>query len=314
MFSFVPKHTQMSTTNMVTLTTGLLSSAAIIYFLAADKIKETVIEVFKSHNVAEIELRGQITEDQEPSPLGGDGAVRANQVVKRIEKCENKDFEAIIVNIDSPGGAPVPSDDIRQKLEDVDIPTYTYTRSLCASGGYMIACGTDWIHSRQDSLVGSIGVIANQYKFHDMADDVGITLERFVGGRHKDTHRPLKELSEEERGAWQEVIDRSYDNFVELVAESRDLNESKVRETDAEVLHASQALEHGLVDEVGSREDFKNRVKYHLELDDLKIRRYDGSKKVFGTVDTLVSSAAYSFGRGLTSIVSKPQKKLQYKL
>ena len=259
-------------------------------------------------------MRGPIQEASENTLFGGKTVIPANEVVKRVQDCEEKDYDAIIVNIDSPGGAPVPSDDIRQVLEDVDTPTFTYTRSLCASGGYMIACGTDWIHGRQDSLIGSIGVIANQYKFTGLAEQLGVKLERFVGGEYKDTHRPLKELDEGERQYWQDVIDTSYENFVDLVAESRELSQEDVKATKAKVLHANDALETGLIDEVGSRQDFKDQVKEQLDLEELCIRRYDGGKDVFGTVDTVLSRMAYSFGKGLSSALGKSDRKLEYRM
>ena len=181
----------------------------------------------------------------------------------------------------------------------------------------MIACGTDHIHARQDSLVGSIGVIANMNKFSGLADKLGIQYERFVGGEHKDTHRPLKELDEEERGYWQTVIDNSYDNFVNLVAESRNLTPDHVRDTEAEIFDGVAALEEGLVDKVGSRESFLHYVADDLGRDrgDLKIRRYDGSKKVWGNVENTVASMAYAFGHGLgTALNGGSSPRLEYRV
>ncbi|WP_207587149.1 S49 family peptidase [Halomontanus rarus] len=297
--------------------TGSLGIAPFAYFFFADRLKQwlsSLLYLIKPAQVAEIELRGPIQEDVNQGAFGGQN-IPAKHVVKRIKKCARKDYDALIINIDSPGGAPVPSDDIRRALMKLDIPTYTYINSLCASGGYMIACGTDFIHARQDSLVGSIGVIANMNKFGGLADKLGIDYERFVGGEHKDTHRPLKELDDDERDYWQGVIDASYENFVDVVADSRNLDPAYVKATKAEVLLGTAALKQGLVDNVGSRAAFRQYVEDREGIDDMKIRRYDGGKKVFGTVEHLFSAVAYAFGRGIGSAVSNTStNRIEYRM
>lgn len=285
---------------------------AVLLYLMRETIIETVKKFYKGTNVAELKLRGPIKESKDSM---FEEAISSEDVVKFLRNFKEEKYDALIVNINTPGGSPVPSNDIKTELENLNIPVYTYTRSLCASGGYMIACGTDHIHARQDSLVGSIGVIGNQHKASGLADKLGIEYERFTGGKHKDTHRPFKELSEEERDYWQSVIDASYENFVETVSNSRNISEEKVRQTNAEIYNAEQAEDKNLVDSVGSRRNLKQQLRQELNLDEVKISQKIGGSLSLGRVDALFSNMAYSFGKGISSAFNQNQDtKIEYRI
>ena len=281
-------------------------------FLLRNRIKKTLKQLLRRDNIKEIKLRGPIKETKDS---WNETAISSSNVLEKLDSLKTGKYDALIININTPGGSPVPSDDIRRKLEELDLPVYTYTRSLCASGGYMIACGTEYIHARQDSMIGSIGVIGSQYKLTGLADKIGIEYERFVGGDHKDTHRPLKELDDEERSYWQSVIDQSYENFVEVVSDARDLPVEEVKNTEAEVFNSKDALEKGLVDSAGSREDLKQVIKDREGLSKLKIKQSNGGNISFNRVDALFSSFAYSLGKGLSSsLVKSKNKPVEYKM
>lgn len=284
----------------------------ILIYLMRDTIINTIKEIVRGSNVAEIKLRGPIKETKDSF---AEDAISSSNVVKKLENLKEDKYEAVIININTPGGSPVPSDDIRRALERLNLPAFTYTRSLCASGGYMIACGTDHIHARQDSLIGSIGVIGSQYKLSGLAEKYGVDYERFVGGDHKDTHRPLKDLNDEERGYWQSVIDESYENFVSLVSDSRDVEKEVVKETQAEVMSPENALDKGLVDSVGSREDLKKEIKDFTGLETLYIKQSNGGSLSFNRVDAMFGNIAFSFGKGIASVFTKSQsKKIEYRI
>jgi protease-4 len=310
LFVYIPSNTEIKSSTVI----QLVSTFGFAAFFFRGQVKSVVTDLLGGYDVAELELRGPIQEKNE-SGFGSQDVIDSKGVVKQLEKLEKRNFDALILNISTPGGSPVPSDDIRRKLEEIDLPVYTYTTEMLASGGYMLGCGTDWIHARTDSLVGSIGVIGSQQKFHGLGDKLGVDLERFVGGEMKDTHRPLKEISEEERDYWQNVIDHSYENFTEIVAGSRELSVDEVKDTEARIFHAVEAHEKGLVDSIGPREVLHRKIGSDLGISDIKTKKYESGDYVLGGIGTLIQSVAYSFGKGLGSAVSfSEDKKLEHRV
>lgn len=309
-FVYLPSNTDIGVGKLI----QVVSTAGFAAFFFRKQIKNGVKELLGGYDVAELELRGPIQENAE-SGFGAPEVIDSKGVVKKLEKLEKKGYDALILNVSTPGGSPVPSDDIRRQLEETDLPVYTYTTEMLASGGYMLGCGTDWIHARTDSLVGSIGVIGSQKKFHGLGEKVGIDLERFVGGEMKDTHRPLKEISDEEREYWQNVIDHSYENFTEIVAESRELSVDDVKDTDARIFHAVEAKENGLVDSVGPKEVLLQKIGSDIGVSDVSVKKYETGDRVFGSVGAVFRSVAYSFGRGLGSALDlSSEKKIEHRV
>ena len=89
---------------------------------------------------------------------GPGDAVSADAIVDAIERADDDSVEAPVVKLNTPGGAVVPSEDIRRAAAEFDGPTVAYAEDLAASGGYWIASGCDEFHAREASVVGSIGV------------------------------------------------------------------------------------------------------------------------------------------------------------
>lgn len=261
--------------------------------------------VLTDYDVAKVAVDGPISNDSGgPAPVGSSNVV-AEDVAEEIERAdEDGDAEALVVELDTPGGMPVASDDIREAAESFDGPTFAYSKDLCASGGMVVACGCDEFFARDNSIVGSIGVNANQTKFAEFADEYGISREQFTGGEYKDTLDPLKDLSEDEREYFQGVIDAGYDSFVELVAESRDLDEETIRDTEARVYYADDALELGLVDHVGDHAEFEDLVATRLGKDEVEIEPFEPDQGFTDKLSVGAQRAAYAFGQGLASVVA----------
>jgi len=260
--------------------------------------------VFPGYNVAEVEVTGPITGDSGGMPLRPGGA-SADDLVDQIEAADADDgAEALVVTLNTPGGQPVASDEIRRAAAEFDGPTVAHAKDICASGGYMIACGCDDFFAHRDSLVGSIGVIANQRKFAEFADRYGIDLERFTGGKYKDTTDPLKALSEDERAYFQGVIDSSYESFVDLVAEERDVDRAFVDDTEARIYHGRQAAENGLVDALGDRDDVEERLAERAELDDVAVEQFEPDRGIGEKLSVGAQAVAAAFGRGAASVVA----------
>ncbi|MFW5984045.1 MAG: signal peptide peptidase SppA, partial [Halobacteria archaeon] len=223
-------------------------------------------------------------------------------IVDAVERADEDDaVEALVVRLNTPGGEVVPSDDIRRAVAEFDGPTVAYATDVCASGGYWIASACDEIYARDTSLVGSIGVIGSRLNAKEAAENLGVKYERLVAGRYKDAGNPLKETDDEEREYLQGLIDGFYEVFVERVAEGRGMDEDEVRDTEARVYLGDEALDAGLVDETGARDDVEERVSELIDAD-AEVRRFTPSRSFREQIGAGARSVAYSFGAGVASV------------
>lgn len=260
--------------------------------------------MFPDYNAAEVAVEGPITRDgSTPGPLPGTGGATADDVVEQIERAdEDEAADALLMKLDTPGGAVVPSDDIRRAAADFDGPTVAYATDVCASGGYWIASGCDELWARRGSIVGSIGVIGSRVNVSELADELGVSYERFAAGKYKDAGTPLKELSVDEREYLQGLIDGFYDDFVDRVAEGRGMDPEAIRDTEARVYLGNEAHELGLVDDIGDRGDVKDHVSDILETE-VSVREFDPKQGLTDRLRGGATAVAYAFGAGLASVV-----------
>jgi len=257
--------------------------------------------LFPDYDVAEVHVSGPISRSGSSFPPGPVGA-RADDIVGQIERADADDAaKALVVRLNTPGGAVVPSDDIRRAVADFDGPTLAYAEDTCASGGYWIATGSDEIWSHESSLVGSIGVIASRVNATELADRLGLSYERIAAGEYKDAGLPLKEFTPEDREYLQGIADRYYEQFVDRVTDRRDLEEEAVRDTEARIYVGADALEEGLVDRVGTRADIEDALADRLSLDTVSVREFEPERSLKERLATGVRSLAHSFGAGLAA-------------
>ena len=164
--------------------------------------------------------------------------------------------KAIVVRVNSPGGSVVASDEIYRALLAYDKPVVISMGDTAASGGYYISCGGDHVMAHPDTLTGSIGVISQFLTVEDLLDNVGVEAVVITTGPRKDIGSPYRDMTEDEKALWRDILDQVYQDFVDVVAEARELPEETVRElADGSIYTGQQALEHGLVDAVGTRDD-----------------------------------------------------------
>ncbi|WP_049933780.1 signal peptide peptidase SppA [Halarchaeum acidiphilum] len=222
---------------------------------------------FAAYDVAEVAVAGPISRDGTTDGLtGGVVTPPADAVVEQVERADDDpNVEGLLVKLNTPGGEIVPSDDIRLAVERFDGPVVAYATDRCASGGYWIATSCDRLFAREGSLVGSIGVIGSTVNAKALAEELGVSYERFAAGKYKDAGQPLKELDEDDRDYLQGLVDDYYDDFVERVAEGRDLDPATVRETEAKVFLGREARDRGLVDEIGTARDAEDALAGELD-------------------------------------------------
>jgi len=259
--------------------------------------------VLPGYNVAEVAVEGPITRSAGggvvSTPVGAD----ADDIVEQIERADaDGNVDGLLVKLNTPGGEIVPSEDIRLAAERFDGPTVAYATDVCASGGYDIASGCDELWARSGSIVGSIGVIGSRVNVSDLADRFGVSYEQFTAGEYKDAGTPLKELSEDEREYLQGIVDDYYDDFVETVAEGRELDPETVRETEARIYLGDQAADIGLVDEIGDREAVEERLEERLGTT-VAVEAFDPATGLRDQLRGGAAGVAYAFGAGVASVV-----------
>jgi len=256
------------------------------------------------YNVAEVAVEGPITRDGGGGPLSNASiGAAAEEIVEQIEHAdENRGVEALLVRLNTPGGEIVPSQDIRLAAERFDGPTVAYATDVCASGGYEIAAGCDELWAREGSIVGSIGVVGSRVNVADLADRLGVSYEQFTAGQYKDAGTPLKELEADEREYLQGIVDDYYDQFVADVVEGRDLDAETVRDTEARVYLGEEALDVGLVDELGTREEVTDRIEQGLGKE-VTIEEFEPQRGLASRLQRGTGRVAYAFGAGLASVV-----------
>ncbi|MDY6774787.1 MAG: signal peptide peptidase SppA [Halobacteria archaeon] len=260
--------------------------------------------LFGRYNVAEVGVKGSITRDgggRLPSAPVGRGA---DDIVEMIETADDdRNTDGLLLRLNTPGGEVVPSDDIRLAVEEFDGPVVAYTKDVCASGGYWIASACDEIYARDVSVVGSIGVLGSRVNAKELADRLGVSYERFAAGKYKDAGTPLKEIEEYERDFIQGIIDDYYDAFVSRVAEGRSLSEDEIRDTEARYYLGDTAEEMGLVDEIGTRDDAKERLAELMDVERGVVREMEPRLHLRDRMRIGASKIAEGFGSGVASVI-----------
>ncbi|MCC6543320.1 MAG: signal peptide peptidase SppA [Nitrospirae bacterium] len=173
---------------------------------------------------------------------------------------DNKSVKAILLRIDSPGGAVAPSQEIYTEVlkirDEGKKKIVTSMGSVAASGGYYIASASDKIVANPGSVTGSIGVILELANVSGLMKKVGVESVVIKSGKFKDVGSLFRTMMPEERDLLQGVIDDTYDQFVEAVSAGRGINKEELRPiADGRVFTGRQAKKLGLVDELGNMQD-----------------------------------------------------------
>ncbi len=263
--------------------------------------------VFVDGNVALIKIDGVImTED--PGSFFGTKIASASEIVKLIELAdENPSVEAILFEINSPGGSAVASLEIASAIKDANKTTVAYIREVGASGGYWAASATDYIVANPLAVTGSIGVISSYLEFSGFMEKYGISYQRLVAGKFKDIGTPYRNLTSEEEKILLEKLDLIHDYFVSAVAENRGMNESEVKELATGMFYlGAEAEELNLVDKTGDLETAKNYIKDKLKVDEITLVEYKEHSSFFDIFSAKLNENFFFFGKGLVSSDEKP--------
>lgn len=196
--------------------------------------------------IARIEINGAIA------------AVTRNRVLEALKTVEERGFPVLLLRIDSPGGTVGDSQEIYSALRRLQakIKVVASFGNISASGGVYIGMGAQHIVANPGTITGSIGVILRGNNLERLLEKLGVSFKVIKSGPYKDILAFDRELTDPEKHILQELIDVSYQQFVQTVADARNLTVDAVRSfADGRIFTGQQALELGIVDRLGTEED-----------------------------------------------------------
>ncbi|MBW4663437.1 MAG: signal peptide peptidase SppA [Chroococcus sp. CMT-3BRIN-NPC107] len=208
------------------------------------------------------------------------GAIASNtrkQVLEALKTIEEKRFPALLLRIDSPGGTVGDSQEIYSALKKLreKVKIVASFGNISASGGVYIGVGADHIVANPGTITGSIGVILRGNNIERLLEKVGVSFKVIKSGPYKDILAFDRELTDPEQLILQELIDTSYLQFVQTVAEGRNLSVEKVKAfADGRIFTGEQAVELGVVDRLGTEEDARRWAAELVGLDPEKTKCY----------------------------------------
>ena len=197
----------------------------------------------------------------------------SKEVVEELRRYRDDDgIKAILLRIDSPGGAVVPSQEIYDEVKRIrdagKKKIVTSMGTVAASGGYYIAAASEKIIANPGTLTGSIGVIMELVNVEGLLQKIGVEGVVIKAGENKDVGSPFRKMTEKEHALLQHVMDDVHAQFIEAVAQGRSLKVETVRSfADGRIFTGRQAKEIGLVDELG---DLQDAIKRTAELAGIK--------------------------------------------
>lgn len=193
----------------------------------------------------------------------------------------DEDVRAIILRVDSGGGGITASDIIYKALLDFkekepERCVVAVFGDVAASGAYYVSLAADSIVAHPTTITGSIGVLIQSLNAVELGQKIGIKDITIKSGKNKDILNPLGDFTEEQRLLLQGLVDELHSRFVRLVSEGRGIPLDAVRTlADGRIYSASQALDMGLVDQIGYWEDGMEKTASILGVDSVRVYRYE---------------------------------------
>ena len=225
--------------------------------------------------------------------------------MKDIEKAaKNPEIQAIIFEIDSPGGTPVATDEIATAVERANKTAVAWIREVGASGAYWVASAAEHVVANRMSITGSIGVFGSYLEFSGLLDDWNVSYERLVAGKYKDTGVPLRKLSPQEKRMLQRKLDLMHQVFKDEVQKNRGLTNSQIEAvSQGEFYLGNEAINIGLVDELGGKKEAVDYIEKKLNIS-AEITVYEHKVSFLETLAGLLNEKSFFLGRGIGDSLS----------
>lgn len=184
----------------------------------------------------------------------------SDEIIKQIEEyAEDNSIKAIVIRINSPGGAVAPSQEIYEelkKLKKKGKKVLVSMGSIAASGGYYIAAAADKIFANPGTITGSIGVIMTFSNMEGLLKKVGMKYVVIKSGKHKDIGSFARDMTEEERNLLQTLLDDVHEQFINAISTGRNIPREQIKAiADGRIFSGKKAMDYKFVDHLGNFQD-----------------------------------------------------------
>ncbi|NIJ43142.1 protease-4 [Parvibaculum indicum] len=247
-----------------------------------------------SEQIARIRLEGVIVDDPTLADL-----------LRKVR--DDKSVKAVILYINSPGGTASAAEAVYENVRGIaeKKPVVAVLGTVAASGGYIAALSADHIVARGNTITGSIGVIFQWTQLQELMGKLGIEMREVKSAPLKAEPNPFTETSPEALKATEALIQSSYRWFLGLVQERRGFDEATTRKLgDGRVYTGFQAMENGLIDEVGGEQAALAWLRKERRIGErLPVRDWTPEEDEFGITDLVgqaMARAALSTMEGLS--------------
>ena len=253
-----------------------------------------------SETIQVIKIKGEIGENMtlEDDPYS---------VINQIKKAkENNNVKAILLEVDSPGGGVYESSEIYNSLLESKKDIYVSMQRMATSGGYYISAPAKKIYANTETITGSIGVIMSSLSAQKFLNDNGIKNQIIRSGNQKAVGGLTEDMPQDTIDIYKEINKETYNRFVDIVAKGRNMDKEKVLSlADGRIYSASQALENGLIDNIGTKKDLIEEIKKESNLTNPTIIEYKKIDPKKNILSSFVKSLSQSIVNEINANANK---------
>lgn len=212
---------------------------------------------------------------------GDENFIGQELIIRSLQKVRSsRDVKAVVLRVNSPGGSALASELIWRELEltKKELPIVVSMGNVAASGGYYLSCNADRIFAEPTTITGSIGVFGTIPNISKLASNIGINAEQVSTNKGAD-YSIFEPMTDEFRIVTEESVEEVYTTFLERVSLGRNMDIQKVDSVaQGRVWSGVEALNVGLVDELGNLEDAVSYAADLAEVTNYKVRNYPSYK------------------------------------
>ena len=251
-----------------------------------DKIVSIKVKEKENKNkIAVLYAEGEIRDEDSSSPFSADEQVISEEMANKLRKLkDDDDVKAVVFRVNSPGGSAYISEQIWKEVVELKAkkPIVVSMGNYAASGGYYISCAANKIVAERTTLTGSIGVFGVVRNFTGTFDKVGVTTDIVKTNTFADLGDISRPMREDEKALIQRGVEQTYDLFLTRCADGRGMTKAEIDSIgQGRVWTGEQALERGLVDQLGGMDDAIKEAATLAELTDYSVIVADGPKDFF---------------------------------
>ncbi|GAB6072666.1 signal peptide peptidase SppA [Venenivibrio stagnispumantis] len=186
-------------------------------------------------------------------------------ILNLIEEAKkDNSIKAVVIKVDSPGGAVGASQEIYRAIEKLreKKPVIVSMGNVAASGGYYISAPANIIYANPGTITGSIGVIIQQVDASEILNKIGIKINNIKSGENKDILYPNKPLTPEQKALLQQTVLDVYNQFLDAIVKYRKIDRNiLIKYADGRIFSGKEAQKLGLVDKLGNLQDAIEEAK-----------------------------------------------------